>query len=269
VDFSILGYATVVGVEWCVLTNGDKYRLYNAHAPVDVEEKLFRAVRISDPQADFTAETLGLLSKAKVRDNFLNVLWKSHFIDRNVKNALEDLLRNEDPAFVRLLKRKTVGLNPSDIRLSLKRAVLKVDYPVVPAGLMPQAAPSENRKEPTKGKVRPAPKRSDRKVPVRRETDVLDLIRRGVIQAPLELERKYKGTVLTATLLEDGTIRFAGKGYNSLSTASGMARKSIIGAPPGRAYPQTNGWTFWQFRDRATGKLVEMDSKRSPANDHA
>ncbi len=26
----ILGYATVVGVEWCVLTNGDEYRLYNA-----------------------------------------------------------------------------------------------------------------------------------------------------------------------------------------------------------------------------------------------
>ena len=26
-----LGYATVVGVEWCVLTNGDEYRLYNRH----------------------------------------------------------------------------------------------------------------------------------------------------------------------------------------------------------------------------------------------
>ena len=30
-----LSYATMVGVEWCVLTNGDEYRLYNAHAPVD------------------------------------------------------------------------------------------------------------------------------------------------------------------------------------------------------------------------------------------
>jgi hypothetical protein len=31
--------------------------------------------------------------------------------------------------------------------------------------------------------------------------------------------------------------------------AGGMARKSMIGAPEGRPYPQTNGWTFWQFRD--------------------
>jgi len=47
-----LGYATVVGVEWCVLTNGDEYRLYNAHAPVDVEEKLFRSVTVSDDTCD-------------------------------------------------------------------------------------------------------------------------------------------------------------------------------------------------------------------------
>src|SRR5918998_5131173 len=51
----VLGYATVVGVEWCVLTNGDEYRLYNAHAPVDVEQKLFRVVRISEPdQEEYT-----------------------------------------------------------------------------------------------------------------------------------------------------------------------------------------------------------------------
>jgi type I site-specific restriction endonuclease len=27
-----LSYATVVGVRWCVLTNGDEYRIYNSHA---------------------------------------------------------------------------------------------------------------------------------------------------------------------------------------------------------------------------------------------
>lgn len=36
----ILGYATAVGVEWCILTDGDEYRIYNASAPVDAEEKI-------------------------------------------------------------------------------------------------------------------------------------------------------------------------------------------------------------------------------------
>lgn len=34
----VLSYATVAGVEWCVLTDGDEYRLYNANAPLDAEE---------------------------------------------------------------------------------------------------------------------------------------------------------------------------------------------------------------------------------------
>src|SRR5262245_11096096 len=31
----VLGYAVVAGVEWCVLTDGDEYRFYNATAAVD------------------------------------------------------------------------------------------------------------------------------------------------------------------------------------------------------------------------------------------
>ena len=41
---------------------------------------------------------------------------------------------------------------------------------------------------------------------------------------------------------------FGGTAYDSLSTAGGMARKSVPGSPPGRRYPQTNGWTFWEVR---------------------
>src|SRR5215211_9246860 len=44
----MLGYASVAGVEWVVLTDGDEYRIYNSHAAVPVDEKLFRAVRISE-----------------------------------------------------------------------------------------------------------------------------------------------------------------------------------------------------------------------------
>ena len=39
----IIGYAMQAGVEWVVLTNGDEYRIYNAHAPVAFEGKLFRS----------------------------------------------------------------------------------------------------------------------------------------------------------------------------------------------------------------------------------
>ena len=69
----IMGYAGVAGVGWVVLTDGDEYRIYNSHATVPIEEKLFRTIRISvDPSA--AAETLQLLSKKRMQENEIEVL---------------------------------------------------------------------------------------------------------------------------------------------------------------------------------------------------
>jgi hypothetical protein len=87
------------------------------------------------------------------------------------------------------------------------------------------------------------------------------LIASGVIKAPFELERDYKGAHLTAVVEQNGKVMFAGEACDSLSTAGGMARKQVIGAPPDRPYPQTNGWTFWQYRDDK-GDLHELQVLR-------
>jgi Restriction Enzyme Adenine Methylase Associated len=67
---------------------------------------------------------------------------------------------------------------------------------------------------------------------------------------------------LTALVRPDGKVDFDGQAYDSLSTAAGMARKSVVGAPAGRPYPQTNGWTFWMYSDGDSGKLREIDYLR-------
>src|SRR5713101_8436653 len=75
-----VSYAAVVGVGWCVLTNGDEYRIYNSHAAVDVDQKLFRSVRISDAMsASHVLETLQLLSQEQMQGRLLDELWKVHF----------------------------------------------------------------------------------------------------------------------------------------------------------------------------------------------
>jgi hypothetical protein len=91
-----------------------------------------------------------------------------------------------------------------------------------------------------------------------------DIILRAGLSFPLELEALYKKRFLTATVREDGSVTFDGKSYASLSTAAGMAQKTVIGAPSGRPYPQTNGWTFWKFKDPKSGRLTTMDALRKP-----
>jgi hypothetical protein len=59
----------------------------------------------------------------------------------------------------------------------------------------------------------------------------------------------------------DATVTWTGTRHDSLSTAAGMARKSVVGAPEVRKYPQANGWTLSRFRD-ADGGLTIIDVLR-------
>jgi len=245
----ILSYATVVGVEWCVLTNGDEYRIYNSHATVDVDEKLFRTIRISDEaQEKYTLDTLDLLSKDKMGEKLINTLWKAHFIDHRVKAALIDILHNEDGALARLVRKKLPGLSRADIRDSLGRGDFRVDFPVIPT------------REPAKPQAPHKAEKRDKKAPV--GVNLTDLINAGLLKPPLDLETAYRKATLKAIVQADGAVIYGGASYSSLSTAAGMARKSIIGAPPGQTYPQTNGWTFWKYHDPQTGELKEIDALR-------
>ena len=246
-----LSYATVVGVRWCVLTNGDEYRIYNSHAAVDVEQKLFRSVRASDAaNAGYVADTLHLLSKEQMQGRLLDELWKVHFIDGNVSRSIEALLANEDAGLIRLVCKSAKGVTPAEVRASLKRAKIRIDFPTPPVVTGRPRVPTLAAK-----RQRSAPAMMG-------GTTVGDLIEAGLIRPPLRLEREYKGVQVTATVRPDGKVEFDRQAYDSLSTAAGMARKSVVGAPAGREYPQTNGWIFWMYADEAAGELREIDHLR-------
>jgi predicted type IV restriction endonuclease len=235
----VLAYASSAGVEWCVLTNGDEYRIYNAHAPVAAEGKFFRSVKISDGATkDYTAETLSLLSKERLDKGDITALWKSYFVDSKVKPALEQALQTPDEGLVSVLVKKIVGLSKAELRASLKRAKIQVDFPAA----SPQTPPI----------IVPKP-----------STGLSSLIASGYISAPMEIEATFKKNRLTATIQPDGSIRFNGNDYQSLSTAAGIARSLISGPPPaGRSLWETNGWDFWRYRDPKTGELCKLISLR-------
>jgi hypothetical protein len=127
----IMGYASVAGVEWIVLTNGDEYRIYDTHAPVVVEEKLFRAVRVTteDPTV---LQTLELLAKNRMEENRIEVLWSAHFVDRQVKVAIENLVTPEssDMPLVNHVAGATKNLTAEEIRASIGRCRVSLDFPI-------------------------------------------------------------------------------------------------------------------------------------------
>lgn len=258
----ILAYATVAGVEWVALTDGNEWRIYNSHATVPVEQKLFRVVRIADP-GDHAADTLRLLAKSQMADHLIDVLWKSDFVDRQVRDALVKLFGPEpDPSLVRLVRARASALTPGEVRASLGRLRTTFDFPV--ARVSPAAVAAAPAKESSDAGASPivvaGAARVSEGTPWRGVT-LGQLIDAGLVRVPLDLEHRYKGTPLSARIEGPDRISFAGKVYDSVSTAGGMARKSVVGSPAGRAYPQTNGWTFWEYRT-SDGELRQLDELR-------
>jgi hypothetical protein len=257
----IVTYAVMAGVAWVLLTNGDEYRIYNTHARVPMEEKLFRAVRLTDEDPR-TEGTLDVLAKERVRENWIDVLWKAHFVDRQLRVAIDGLFGPDpDPSLVRLIARRIPTLQPAEIKAGLARVRIRPDFPeeLSPAARQPMTA---HRPVPAKqGRRLGAPTPSVAEPTSWKDVSIRDVVKAGLIQLPLDLEKTYLGHHIAARIEADGRITFAGDTYDSLSTAAGVARASIIGAPPGRKYPQTNGWIFWRFRDQ-DGKLRPLDILR-------
>lgn len=241
----IMGYATVAGVKWVILTNGDEYRIYNACAEAPVEEKLFRTVSVTDPNTP-VEETLALLSKDRISENEIEILWNAHFVDRQIHTVLDSLFSADpDPSFIRLLKKQVGDLSTKDIKASLRRVRAAFDFPVEPTSASRAGS----------GSGRSGAKRQHS--PKMLGVSLKDLIDAGLLKPPLRLSRHYKGDDLEAELLPDGTISFQGMAYKSCSQAASVARSKVAG----REIRSTNGWRFWQYRNRDK-ELVELAASR-------
>lgn len=238
----VLGYATVAGVEWCVLTDGNEWRFYNATAAVDADQKLFFQIKLSDGKEDEAVRTLNLISRDNLSENIhiLSTLWSSHLVDRRVKSSLMRMLENRDKGLIRLIRKRPAKLRPNEIAQSLRRLEVRIESPAVLAQLSAKGAAAD---KPTT-KLQEAGKKAAQTRKYLGKVTLTDLISASLLSPPLKLFRKYKAHRLEATLRPDGMVEFNGKTYDSCSTAAEYARGTVTGRKM-----NTNGWVFWQYED--------------------
>jgi len=251
----VLSYATVAGVEWCVLTDGDEYRLYNASAPLDAEEKLLWRIKLSEHDENEAVKTLTLISRSNMEENLLDVLWNAHFVDRRVKQTLQNLFSTPDKSLIRIIRHREPKLTPKDVVESLRRFDLRFESaaPIPGAANITPKAP-QSSSAPGAKQVKRANKGGKRKKHF--GVSLTKLIEGGYLKTPLRLFRKYKGRMMEATLHPDGTVECQGKRFPSCSTAAEHARSSVTGR-----IMNTNGWSFWQYLDPSKKKLTLLDAR--------
>ena len=240
----IMGYASVAGVEWVVLTNGDGYRIYNAHAPVVVEEKLFRSIQISDggPEVE---QTLELLAKDRLEENRIEVLWRTQFVDHQVRSAIESIFSTDvgEKLLLKHVSANTKNLSPAEIRSSIARCRVSLDFPAE----APSTLDTKQRRH--IAAVRAAKTRTGTALP--------DLIASGTLRPPVQLTRTYKGHELQATLLASGTIQVGTQEFSAPSPAASAAIQSATG----KKRAAVDGWEFWRMAG-PDGRQVSLGSAR-------
>jgi hypothetical protein len=256
-----ISYATQAGVQWVVLTDGAEWRVFNAHAPVPIEQKLFRTVRI-DEDLDGAKTVLELLSKDNMREMRIEEQWKGFFIDRKVHAALTQLFSSSEPAkeIVAAVRHHAGDLKLSEVRESLARVRAVFDFPA-PLDASGPALPAKHKP----AAVIPPPDEahvqgSERALSVKKLLDMGKLSTDTILEAP------YHGKRHTAEVLSDGRISYAGTGYDSLSGAAGAVKLAVKdpGTPDDWA-PSADGWSFWRTRDEKTGELVTLKEVRRQA----
>ncbi len=139
-----LNYAKHGNVDWCVLTNGNIWRVYSRGATNKVDENLFFEVRLTDLLTEAWEEAMGrlrLLSKGSLREGRLDKEGRSYFTarraDPRVEEALKQLLAESSPELVALLREKLPKrFSKKVISVSLQRLAQRLSWqePTAEAG---------------------------------------------------------------------------------------------------------------------------------------
>jgi predicted transport protein len=124
----VVGYAANDGVEWCVLTNGVRYKVYKASEKASAPDKLLFEISIDpDDSNGLTIEGLAKqfsrLSRDSMAAGLLDQLGTEIFTTGKVRKALDRLFTEASPSLIRLVRKamSDSSVTPSQIAQALHR----------------------------------------------------------------------------------------------------------------------------------------------------
>lgn len=224
-------YASVLGVRWCLVTNGFTWAIYDAKADGALPEKKVAEVELND--ADAAWAVLSLFS----RDAIPGVSRSGLLIRKAITDAL---LTPNSAAFGAL--RKAVGSRLG--HRPTPQALLEAVGSIV--GRPPPVAPPSRRRQ-EGGGSRPKPGRQSR--------GLMELISAGVLPEDAVLEMVYKGRTFVGRLRGAGQIEVNGTVFTSLSSASGFLCD-------GKA---RDGWRDWHYEGESLEHIRQRHRGINPS----
>ena len=234
-------YASVLGVPWCIITNGAVWQIYYAYAVGPLVAKKVAQVHV-DGDEESVAEAWRVLSLI-ARDSLMQTNPLTRLL---VERVVSDELSRADSAAV-LALRKAVRdrfreqVPAQAVLEAINRSKLIPPSKVAPTPGLPDGVPSG----------RPLRRGPSRKSPGQ-PTSLLLLVEAGLLPPDATLECRLYG-VSHAARLREGKIDLNGTLYDTPSAAAAALRD-------GKA---SNGWVIWKYKGEF---LADLRARASSAS---
>lgn len=201
----VVGYAANDGIDWCVLTNGVRYKIFRASEKASAPDKLLFEVSIDPRDAtglsvEQIAAQLNRISRDSLAQGVLDKLGSEIFTTGKVRKALDRLLIDAPQPLMRLI-RKAIG-DASVTPLQIQQALCRI----WDTGKSTAAAVSEGPEVPTakRSKLRDSSELSESYHTEGKPREVIELYR-GLDRlcqdlAPGRIARAYKAKYVTWSL---------------------------------------------------------------------
>jgi hypothetical protein len=124
----VVGYAANAGVEWCILTNGVRYRVYRSTEKAEAPDKLLYEVSLDQKETkgmsiQQIAEQFLRFSRDSMAKGVLDAIGEQVFTTGKIRKALDTLFIDPPNTLIRLI-RSTVRdntISPTQVKIALKR----------------------------------------------------------------------------------------------------------------------------------------------------
>lgn len=254
-------YLGEMGVQWGVLTDGDKYVMYNSKSGSSFEEQKFLTLQIKTadtedgiPLDDLAEKFLALLSRKCLENDQIQRAYEDLVINRHIKEALDSLLTTPFETLASAIKREfkqervKVDLN---LKITQKQIVSYLeniqdeDGRIFMEGVVEPSTSESNilhdiaQSQETEGNNK-STKESSYERRSRRIT-ISDLLKDKVINAGDSWRFENKGEFTWGRVTSNGEIEVNGKTYTNPSRAGWAITKKSC-----------NGWIQWFFKDSSS-----------------
>ena len=257
-------YLGEMGVQWGLLTDGNKYIMYNSNAGMSFDDQKFLTMQIKTadtadglPSSELADKLTALLSRVCLEDGNVQKFYESHTINRHIEDALWSLLtepfdtlaaairkefkqeRVKVDSRLRITTQQIVSyletLKDEDGRVlfTIEDDVRETDDSVLQSVVQSQVEGSELVSGRTK------------------RVTILDLLQAGLIAEGDSWRFGYKGEFTWGRITGNGEIEVNGATYTSPSKA-GCANSNMSSC---------HGWLFWFYKDN-TGEWHRVNILR-------